>query len=97
MDATEARPEQREENDPMFSGLDLNDRSFERIIALLKKEKKDVSADKRQDLVRKFFVSLIQSAAGVLVSSSRHLTIETIRRYVFVLNTVEHDQHVSEV
>jgi hypothetical protein len=60
-----------------------------------------VKTNNKAELVKKYFIGLITdvnpSNAGH--NSSRHLTIETINRYIFCLNLVNNSErgHVSEL
>ena len=51
-------------------------------------------------IVKEFFVRLIQGGApSQMRTPTRHLTIETINRYIFTLNVVQESErgHISEV
>lgn len=54
----------------------------------------------KQELVRQYFISLCQeSSTQQTRTRSRHLTVDTINRYIFVLNQVHESPqgHISEV
>ena len=66
-------------------------------------EEPDFLHKEKAEIVQKFFVHLIQGRGALSGSGtrsySRHLTIETINRYIFILNTVIESErgHISEV
>ena len=53
--------------------------------------------DDYSDVVKQFFIRLIQGKTQQ--QCSRHLTVETINRYIFTLNTLHESEHghISEV
>lgn len=44
--------------------------------------------------MKQFFINLIRESTQ---QCSRHLTVETINRYIYTLNTVQAHGHISEI
>lgn len=83
--------------------IDLNFKSYEQIQEKIKHEAWGIALEgaMKTIIVKEFFVRLIQGGAAPSQTRTptRHLTIETINRYIFVLNVVQDSErgHISEV
>ena len=82
--------------------IDLNEHSLKQILDKVKAENLFTEEqldhlDDYSDVVKQFFIRLIQGKTQQ--TSSRHLTVETINRYIFTLNTLHESEHghISEV
>ena len=68
----------------------MNQNSFEQILDKVKAqqviEAEELNEMEKSEVVKRFFITLIQSA--MKSSSTRHLTVETINRYIFTLNAL---------
>lgn len=79
--------------------IDLNAKSYQQVLQKMSEEQWGiglVNSGVKNMIVKEFFVKLIQGGA---TTPTRHLTIETINRYIFVLNVVQESPrgHISEV
>ena len=82
--------------------IDLNEHSLKQILDKVKEDKLYTEEQLSQitdysDVVKQFFIRLIQGKTQQ--TSSRHLTVETINRYIFTLNALHESEygHISEV
>ena len=82
--------------------IDLNEKSYQQIVEKMALQNMMLgSSSQKSMLVKEFFVRLIQGGApSQMRTPTRHLTIETINRYIFTLNEVQQPRrrgHISEV
>lgn len=78
--------------------IELNEKSYQRV--LVKMAGQVLSGKPKNMIVKEFFVKLIQGGTATQTRTpTRHLTIETINRYIFTLNVVQESErgHISEV
>jgi len=77
--------------------IELNQKSFE----LIQKKVVARRGETKVEIVKRYFIALITEShpGGITNNSSRHLTIETINRYIFCLNLVNNSKngHISEL
>ena len=77
--------------------IELNEKSYQQILKKVTTRR----AESKSEVVKRYFVALITETnpGGGTNNSSRHLTIETINRYIFCLNLVNNSEHghISEL
>ena len=71
--------------------IDLNEKSYQQIVEKMAMQNMMLGSNSQKSmLVKEFFVRLIQGGApSQMRTPTRHLTIETINRYIFTLNEVQ--------